>query len=92
MEAQPSGEMTGCASAYAALCQTLSVPLVGIIQVGGVWNPWHRKLDGLPWCGWIPGERENKLIRNDNIGKHEEIKVEEIAFLLRKRILNLKFK
>ncbi|WP_320668037.1 hypothetical protein [Prochlorococcus sp. MIT 1307] len=87
-----SGEMTGCASAYVALCQVLSVPLLGIIQVGGVWTPLHRKLDGLPWCGLIPGSEGNKLLSNDNSGKDQEIKVEEVVFRLRQRMLNLSFK
>ncbi len=44
-------EIPGAAAAYVALCKKLSVPLVGILQLGGIWFPEKRKLDGLPWCG-----------------------------------------
>ena len=49
----PSG-ISGSVLAYAALCKELHVPLVGIVQYGGDWEPELRRLDGLPWCGWLP--------------------------------------
>ncbi len=55
-----TGEMPGSAAAYLALCEKLSVPVVGIIQVGGKWEPNLRRRDGLPWLGLIPERVVNK--------------------------------
>ena len=49
-----SGLIPGSATAYVALCKLLSVPLLGVLQVGGLWNPNERRADFLPWRGWIP--------------------------------------
>ncbi len=49
-----SGEFSGAVAAYSALCKNLSVPLLGIVQLGGTWDFRARQLDGLPWCGYIP--------------------------------------
>jgi hypothetical protein len=32
------------------------VPLVGLLQLGGPWQPERRRVDGLPWLGWLPAE------------------------------------
>jgi hypothetical protein len=45
---------SGVARAYAALLQAAAVPLVGLVQRGGPWEPDRRRADGLPWLGWLP--------------------------------------
>jgi hypothetical protein len=47
---------SGVARAYAALLQAADVPLVGLVQRGGPWDPDRRRADGLPWLGWLPEE------------------------------------
>ena len=44
----------GAARAYTALLQQAGVPLVGLVQLGGTWQPEVRRRDGLPWLGWLP--------------------------------------
>ncbi len=78
----PSGEITGYAPAYAALCETLSVPLLGIIQVGGYWDSFKRRLDGLPWCGWIASEKTSL---------NEFMTIEEVVIVLSTRNLTLNY-
>ncbi len=65
VSASTSGEIPGVGKAYVALCNQYSVPLVGIVQLGGAWLVNQKRLDNLPWCGWLP----DKLIehkKNDN--------------------------
>ena len=47
---------SGLARAYTALLTAAGVPLVGLVQLGGPWQPERRRLDGLPWLGWLPAE------------------------------------
>ena len=54
IEPSLSGEIPGLAASYVSLCKQLSVPLLGLIQVGEPWIYKNRKLDGLPWCGFLP--------------------------------------
>jgi hypothetical protein len=42
---------TGWPAAATALLQQTQVPLVGLIQWGGMWEPARRRQDGLPWLG-----------------------------------------
>lgn len=44
----------GAARAYGALLQAAGVPLLGLVQLGGLWRPDQRRSDGLPWLGWLP--------------------------------------
>ncbi len=74
----PSGDIQGVVPAYVSLCKTFSVPLAGLIQVGGIWDPRKRKLDCLPWLGHIPDEFFNK---NPDFNQ---------SFLLERILLNLK--
>ncbi len=82
-----SGKMPGTAAAYVALCKSFSVPLLGTIQVGGDWEPSLRRLDGLPWCGWLPAcnsldeEWDSPLSRIDNLY------AEKVVFEIRRRLL-----
>ncbi len=45
---------TGLPAAGAALLERWRVPLAGLVQVGGDWQPTERRRDGLPWLGWLP--------------------------------------
>jgi hypothetical protein len=45
---------TGLPAAGAALLEHWRVPLAGLLQVGGNWQPAKRRRDGLPWLGWLP--------------------------------------
>jgi hypothetical protein len=45
---------TGLPAAGAALLERWRVPLAGLMQVGGHWQPTERRRDGLPWLGWLP--------------------------------------
>ncbi len=45
---------TGLPAAGAALLERWRVPLMGLVQVGGNWQPLKRRRDGLPWLGWLP--------------------------------------
>ena len=47
------GAMPGAVPAFCALCHQHRVPLLGLIQMGGLWNPVERRRDGLPWLGWL---------------------------------------
>ncbi len=82
-----SGSIPGLASAYAVLCKELCVPLLGLLQIGGLWDPAARKLDGLPWCGWLPS---TVLIESANgdlpFSEHDE-SCREVAGRLRRRML-----
>jgi hypothetical protein len=53
--AQPNGAglIPGIAPASVALCHSLSIPLVGLAQLGGSWDLAARRMDGLPWCGLL---------------------------------------
>ena len=47
------GVMPGAVPAFYALCEQHRVPLLGLVQMGGIWNPVERRRDGLPWLGWL---------------------------------------
>ncbi|MEA5417476.1 hypothetical protein VB757_20390, partial [Synechococcus sp. BA-132 BA5] len=49
---------TGLPAAGAALLERWRVPLVGLVQVGGDWQPLQRRRDGLAWLGWLPDADE----------------------------------
>lgn len=44
---------SGWPAAATALLRQERVPLVGLIQLGGVWEPERRRGEGLPWLGWL---------------------------------------
>jgi len=54
------GKIPGTAYSYVSLCRYLGVPLLGIAQLGGVWDRRSRIADGLPWCGLIPLNNSNE--------------------------------
>jgi len=45
---------SAAARAYHALLQAAGVPLLGLVQANGTWQPEQRRCDGLPWLGWLP--------------------------------------
>ncbi|MGC6483926.1 MAG: hypothetical protein ACON4T_10250 [Synechococcus sp.] len=47
------GSIPGVVPSFCALCEHRRVPLLALVQLGGVWNPQQRRQDGLPWCGWL---------------------------------------
>ena len=49
---------TGLPAAGTALLEQWRVPLAGLVQVGGDWEPMMRRRDGLPWLGWLPDSDE----------------------------------
>jgi hypothetical protein len=61
---------SGWPAAATALLRQEQVPLAGLIQLGGEWQPQHRRDDGLPWLGWLaagpqtlePTEDERELL------------------------------
>ena len=69
--AQPNaaGLIPGMAPASVALCHSLSIPLVGLAQLGGRWDLSARRMDGLPWCGLLDttydgGAASDALVRS----------------------------
>ena len=54
---------TGLPAAGAALLERWRVPLAGLLQVGGDWQPTERRRDGLAWLGWLP-ESEAEIAEN----------------------------
>ena len=54
--AASAGAAAGAARAYHALLQAAGVPLLGLVQVQGNWQPEQRRCDGLPWLGWLAPE------------------------------------
>lgn len=44
---------SGLAAAATALLRQCGVPLLGLVQWGGAWDAPARRLDGLPWLGWL---------------------------------------
>lgn len=81
----PNGDIPGLAAAYVSLCYRFSVPLIGLVQLGGDWHAKFRNLDGLPWCGWVPNCAEINPIDNSVYPMDTFVVVENI----RRRMLNL---
>lgn len=82
------GSVPGIASAYVALCKSLSVPLIGIVQLGGYWDRKRRSLDGLPWCGKLSIHlSENQFSSFDE--SSQLIEIEDIVSNIRKKMIDL---
>ena len=79
-----SNEIPGTAFAYTALCRSFSIPLLGVIQYGGDWDPYLRKLDGLPWCGWIPERTQEGMFQKELTSDIDERL--EVVFKIRERL------
>ncbi len=87
-----SGEISGQAAAYVALCSVLSVPLLGIVQIGGAWNSLKRRADGLPWCGYLPGD--SALKNNSSLGEissnsYNLLEFSDVYTLLQLRLIQI---
>ncbi len=80
-----SGQIPGIVSGYVALCRELSVPLVGILQLGGKWESKQRLLDGLPWCGIIPSSLLDTYSNEVQLNHHIEMELEDIVSMLKVR-------
>ena len=83
-----SGDVPGVASAYVALCHKVSIPLIGIVQLGGKWNSLERSLDGLPWCGVISNDYEKSPVGNLEIN-YSSMDISSVGFNLRQKFLCL---
>ncbi len=81
-----SGHIPGTVSAHVSLCKRFSVPLVGIIQLGGEWDSRKRSLDCLPWRGYIPSELLKKDFNLESASLDEAFLLEEISMNLKKNI------
>ncbi len=90
VESSSNGEITGIASAYTSLCRTFSVPLLGLVQLGGYWNPKLRRLDCLPWCGFIPNEFLDSNFAWDKSNEKYSIFIEDLETILLRRMAFLK--
>ena len=78
-----SGEIPGMAASLVALSQAWLVPLIGVLQVGGLWKPALRKMDGLPWCGCLdPNEKIDLKYKYSIISQPQ---IDELVDLLNKR-------
>ncbi len=77
-----SGAIPGSAAAYTALCKELKIPLLGIVQLGGAWNPISRKQECLPWCGKIGLNKKEMASNSTNISSN----CEEAALILKARL------
>lgn len=78
---------SGQAAAGAALLERSGVPLVGLLQWGGVWDPPARRADGLPWLG-VLARAEPPLEGGDRSLREEGEEGLEAA--LRLRLLRLR--
>lgn len=58
-------QASGLARAYGALLRSAGVPLLGLVQLGGFWDPDARRQDGLPWLGWLPADDAQPDVRDD---------------------------
>ncbi len=45
---------TGLPAAFTALVRQSRVPLLGLVQWGGLWREEERRRDGLPWLAGLP--------------------------------------
>ncbi len=48
----------GLPAAVTALLRACRVPLLGLVQTGGPWQPAERRRDGLPWLGSVGSEAD----------------------------------
>ena len=81
-----SGHIPGTISAHVSLCKSYSVPLVGIIQLGGEWDSKKRSVDCLPWRGFIPSALLKKDFNWESASLDEVFLLEDICMNLRKTI------
>jgi hypothetical protein len=51
---------SGAAASTVALLRQWRVPLLGLVQWGGLWIPEQRRRDGLPWLGALEDQRKGE--------------------------------
>jgi hypothetical protein len=56
---------SGAAASTVALLRQWQVPLLGLVQWGGLWSPDQRRKDGLPWLGSLQEDREEGMGAGD---------------------------
>ncbi|MFN9619715.1 MAG: hypothetical protein ACK55X_08400 [Synechococcaceae cyanobacterium] len=56
---------SGWPAAATALLRQQQVPLAGLIQLGGEWEPLLRRNDGLPWLGWLAESSPGLEVQED---------------------------
>tara|TARA_Y100001968_G_scaffold161721_1_gene147910 strand:+ start:6377 stop:6907 length:531 start_codon:yes stop_codon:yes gene_type:complete len=83
------GQVPGTSSAYVALCKYLSIPLIGIVQLGGDWDSKRRSLDGLPWCGNIPIKKIRDVEINSMEYASDLIEIEEVALNIKRKMKSI---
>jgi len=89
----PSGEVSGQAAAYFALAKSLKVPVIGLVQLGGNWEPKQRSLDGLPWCGCLLEESDGaKKEYIDNQKVNYPMDIFAIGESIKRRIVQMDLK
>ena len=76
---------TGMPAAGTALLQRWQVPLVGLIQWGGPWDPDARRRDGLPWLGCLEEQPNRQASRPTDIPAEALTEVDDEALALRLR-------
>jgi hypothetical protein len=69
---EPAQLASGWPAAATALLRQERVPLVGLIQLGGVWASERRRGEGLPWLGWLPGSEEPQQEQREQREEQEE--------------------
>lgn len=76
---------SGAAAALVALLRQEGVPLVGLIQLGGDWDPEQRRQDGLPWLGAWPVDEAGPADAFPADQAGEEVREEAEATVIRLR-------
>jgi hypothetical protein len=62
----PAAQLTGGVPAAAtALLRQWQVPLLGLLQCGGVWQAEERRRDGLPWLGQLADDSAAVMRESD---------------------------
>jgi len=76
---------TGMPAAGTALLQRWQVPLVGLIQWGGPWDPDARRRDGLPWLGCLEEQANRQASGPTDIPAEAVTEADEESLALRLR-------
>ena len=85
----PNGDIPGLVAAYVALSKALSVEMIGIVQVGDAWNYKLRKMDGLPWCGWMPSINKPDIEALAKNNPENDLIIENLVHQLKKRVSSI---
>ena len=83
----PSGNTPGSVFAYFALCKELYIPVLGILQIGGIFDISKKADDNLPWCGWLPAHVDEVI--QSKIANKSHMDIHETAFKIRARYFDI---